>query len=362
MFRWIIKQRIAVYALVILVVIIGTIAYTNLPRENNPEIKLPYIIVTTVYPGVPPVDMETLITRPLEDAIDGLAGVKLIQSESRQSVSSIFVEFTTDVNTETALRQVKDRVDGKKGELPEDANDPVVQEVNISDWPIFSLAVSHPDGVDRLTEPAKELRDRLKRIPGVLNVSISGSPVKEVAIDIDPFKLQHYGLSLDDVSSAIRGENTSVPGGILRGDVYDYSIFVTGGIVDVQDFSRIKVNAGPVSVPLGQLGEISLRQSKAESLARIDGKSAITLDIKKRTGANLVSIADTAKRLIKEGESLFPAGTILTESYDESRQIRDTIFDLENNMFSGFILVLLITILFLGKRNAFFVEIGRAHV
>ena len=164
----------------------GTIAYTNLHRENNPEIKLPYIIVTTVYPGVPPVDMETLITRPLEDAIDGLAGVKLIQSESRQSVSSIFVEFTTDVNTETALRQVKDRVDGKKGELPEDANDPVVQEVNISDWPIFSLAVSHPDGVDRLTEPAKELRDRLKRIPGVLNVSISGSPVKEVAIDIDP--------------------------------------------------------------------------------------------------------------------------------------------------------------------------------
>jgi multidrug efflux pump subunit AcrB len=358
MFRWIIKQRTAVYALVMLVVIVGVIAYRNLPRENNPEIKLPYIIIHTVYPGVPPMDMETLITRPLEDAIDGLAGVKMIQSESRQSVSTIFVEFTTDMDTETALRRVKDRVDGKKGELPGDANDPVVQEMNISDWPIYSLAVSHPDGVERLTEPARLLRDRLKRIPGVLNVSISGGITKEVAIDIDPFKLQHYKLTLGDVSNAIRAENTSVPGGIMRGDVYDYSIFVTGEIVDVGDFSRIMVNAGAVSVPLGQLGEVSLRPAKAESYARIDGKPAITLDVTKRTGANLVSIADTAKRLIQEGESLFPAGTILTESYDESRQIRDTIFDLENNMFSGFILVLLVTILFLGKRNAFFVALA----
>ena len=358
MFRWIIKQRIAVYALVLLIGIVGVIAYRNLPRENNPEIKLPYIIINTVYPGVPPVDMETLITRPLEDAIDGLAGVKMIQSESRQSVSTIFVEFSTDMDTETALRRVKDRVDGKKGELPSDANEPVVQEMNISDWPIYSLAVSHPDGVERLTEPARQLRDRLKRIPGVLNVSISGGVTKEVAIDIDPFKLQHYKLTLGDVSSAIRGENTSIPGGIMRGDVYDYSIFVTGEIVDVEDFSRIMVNAGPVSVPLGQLGEVSLRPAKAESHARIDGQPAITLDVTKRTGANLVSIADTAKRLIQEGESLFPAGTILTESYDESRQIRDTIFDLENNMFSGFILVLLVTILFLGKRNAFFVALA----
>ncbi|MFH2114291.1 MAG: efflux RND transporter permease subunit, partial [Spirochaetota bacterium] len=245
MFRWIMKQRIAVYALVMLVVIVGVAAYRSLPRENNPEIKLPYLIVNTFYPGVPPVDIETLITRPLEDAIDGLPGIKMIQSESRQSVSSIFVEFSTDMDTETALRRVKDRVDGRKGELPADATEPVVQEMNISDWPIYSLAVSHPDGVERLTQPARELRDRLKRIPGVLTVSISGGITKELAIDLDPFKLQHYKLTLDDVSAAIRGENTSVPGGMMLGDVYDYSIFVTGGIVDVEDFARIMVSSGP---------------------------------------------------------------------------------------------------------------------
>lgn len=358
MFRWIIKQKTAVYALSILICIVGVMAYRSLPRENNPEIKQPWIFVTTVYPGVPPADVETLITRPLEDAVDGLAGISKISSESRQSVSSIFVEFTSDVDTETALRRVKDRVDAKKGELPADANDPSVQELNSSDWPIYSLSISHPDGVASLGNPARELRDRLKRIPGVLGVSLSGELKKEVAVELDPAKLQHYGLSLRDVSNAIRGENTAIPGGMMRGDVYDYSISVTGEIEDASEFERIMVNAGPVSVPLGQLGEVALRPAKAESYARINGKPAITVDIKKRTGANQISLADSAKKIIKESEASFPAGTSFVESWDASRYIKDTIMDLENNMFSGFVLVLLVTILFLGKRNAFFVALA----
>lgn len=358
MVAFIIKNRAAVFTLSLLVVILGVMAYASLPRENTPEIKQPWIFVTTVYPGVSPADIESLVTRPLEDAVDGLEGINKISSNSRQSVSSLFVEFDSDTSTEEALRRVKDRVDSARADLPDDAEEPAVKELNSSDWPIFIAVVSHPDGVAAIDAPAKALKDELRRIPGVLDATISGGISREVAVEVDPLKLHRYGLSLGDVSDAIRGENASIPGGVLRNEAGNYSIAVTGEIRDPEDFGRIMVVDGPVSVALSDLGSVSLRPARAESYSRIDGKPAISIELKKRPGANLVDVAAEAKKRIEASKADFPAGTDFLNSYDESKFIAETISDLENNMFSGFVLVLLVTIFFLGFRNALFVSLA----
>jgi len=358
MLEQIIKNRAAVFAMSILVVVLGVSAYISLPRENTPEIKQPWIFVTTVYPGVAPADIETLVTRPLEDAVDGLEGVNKITSSSRQSVSSLFVEFDSSTTTEEALRRVKDRVDGAKGELPDEAEDPLVKELNSSDWPIFIAVVSHPDGVAVIDAPARALRDELKRIPGVLDAVISGGLTREIAVEVDPLKLQRYGLSLRDVSFAIQGENASIPGGILRNEAGNYAIAVTGEIRDPADFGRIMVKDGPVQVALADLGSVSLREARAESYARIDGKPAVSIELKKRPGSNLIDLAAEAKKRIDASKASFPRGSEFVNSYDESKFIKETISDLENNMFSGFVLVLLVTIFFLGFRNALFVSLA----
>ncbi len=358
MIAWILKQRTAIYAAALLVVIVGVMAYIRLPREDNPEIKQPWVFVTTVYGGVPPADIESLVTRPLEEALDGLEGVSRISSESRQSVSSIFVEFDSDTSTETALRRVKDRVDGARGDLPGDADEPLVKELNSSDWPVFIVVISHPDGVEGLDARAKALRDEIRRVPGVLDVTVSGDITREVAVEIDPFKLQRYGLTLRDVAGAIQSENATIPGGVLRNEASDYTLAVTGEITDPEDFARIMVKDGPVQVPLADLGTAKLTPARPESYSRIDGKPAITLEIKKRTGANIIDMADAVKVKIDAAKAGFPAGTDFVYSYDASKFIKDTIIDLENNMFSGFLLVLLVTIFFLGVRNALFVSLA----
>ena len=358
MIELIIKNRTAVFTLSLLIVILGVSAYLSLPRENTPEIKQPWIFVTTVYPGVSPADMESLVTRPLEDSIDGLEGISKISSNSRQSVSSLFVEFDSDTTTEEALRRVKDRVEGARGDLPDEAEDPTIKELNSSDWPIFIAVVSHPDGVEAIDAPAKALKDDLRRIPGVLDATISGGIAREVAVDVDPLKLHRYGLSLDDVSDAIRGENASIPGGVLRNEAGNYSIAVTGEIRDPDDFGRIMVADGPIKVSLADLGSVSLRPARAESYSRINGEPAVSIELKKRPGANLIDLAAEAKKRIESAKSRFPAGTEFINSYDESKFIAESIADLENNMFSGFVLVLLVTIFFLGFRNALFVSLA----
>lgn len=358
MIAWILKQRTAIYALSVLVVIVGVVAYIRLPREDNPEIKQPWIFVTTVYAGVPPADIESLVTRPLEEALDGLEGVSKISSSSRESVSSIFVEFDSNTEVETALRRVKDRVDGARGDLPSDANDPMVKELNSSDWPVLIVVLSHPGGAEALDAPAKKLQDELKRLRGVLDVSIAGAVSRELAVEIDPLLLQSYDLTLRDVVSAIRSENASIPGGILRNEAGDYTIAVNGEIHDPADFGKIVVSGGPVKVPLENLASVGLVGARPESYSRIDGRPAVTLEIKKRTGANVIEMSDGAKKKIEAALASFPAGTEVVYSYDSSKYIKETISDLENSMFSGFVLVLLVTLFFLGKRNSLFVSLA----
>ncbi len=358
MISFLINKRTAVFTASILIIAVGVMAYISLPRESTPEIKQPWIFINTVYAGVSPQDIESLVTEPIEEALDGIEGLDKISSSSRQSSSSIFAQFDGDVDVETALRRVKDRVDTAKTDLPEDAEEPQVAEFSSTDWPIFIVVFSHPQGVQRIDTETDELKDKLKRVPGVLDVDISGNLSREVAVEIDPAKLKYYDLTLDDVASAISYENTTIPGGTLENSAKNYALAVTGEIKDSRDFKDIIVSSGPVQVPLSELGTVNFAAAEPESYSRLDGHPAISLEIKKRTGSNIIDVVDAVKATIDQYRSSFPEGTEIVYTYDESDSIKETILDLENNMFSGFVLVLLVTFFFLGFRNSLFVSLA----
>jgi multidrug efflux pump len=358
MIEYLIRKRTAVFTAALLIIFIGITAYMNLPRESNPEITQPWIFVNTVYPGVAPQEIESLISMPLEEELAGIEGVNKISSSSRQSISSIFVEFDADTGVETALRRVKDRIDTAKADLPSEAEDPRVSEFSSTDWPVFIAVISHPEGVLRIDNQARQLKESLKRLPGVLDVDISGNLQRELAIEIDPAKLHYYSLTLDDVAAAVRGENASIPGGMLKSDVRTFSLAVTGEIRNPDNFNNIVVSDSPRTIRIRDLGHAGFTATEAESLARLNGSPAITLEIKKRTGANIIDLSGTIRDHIDTQKESFPEKTEIVYSYDASQYIKESIVDLENNMFSGFVLVLLMTLFFLGFRNSLFVSLA----
>ncbi|MCG8479055.1 MAG: efflux RND transporter permease subunit [Spirochaetales bacterium] len=356
MIRLFIEKHTAVFSFACLIVILGVIAYVTLPRESSPEIQQPYIFVTTTYVGVSASDIETLVTEPIEDELEGVDGLAELTSESRQNVSSIFVEFSSDVTVEEALRRTKDRVD--LADLPDDADEPHVEEFSVSDWPIFVVTLSHPNGVSVIDDAAEVFRDELEGITGVLEVEMSGKPDQELAIELDPFRMASYGLAVSDVTTAIDREHVSIPGGSLENREKNYSLAVTGEITEEWRFRDIMVSGGDVQVPLGDIAHVAFQNADDETLSRLNGTPAITLSIKKRLGANILDLVEETRATIDRMSPQLPLGTEVFVSYDESRYIRDMLADLENNMATGFVLVLLVTIFFLGFRNSLFVSMA----
>ncbi|MGL1936832.1 MAG: efflux RND transporter permease subunit, partial [Fibrobacterales bacterium] len=292
MIKKIVHRYMAVFTLAFIIIILGATAYFDLPRESAPEIKQPKIFINTIYPGVAAKDIEALVTRPIEEEIDGTSDVKHIYSTSKQGFSSITVDFNSNTDVETALRRVRERVDIAKVQIPGEAEEPYVKELNFSDQPIFIAVLSHPEGLEVIEKHADYLQDEIKRIRGVLDCTLTGKLEKELAIEIDPLKLKHYGLSLDDVSKAIRAENTTIPGGVLKNTSKHYSISISGEIKDPALFQELIIKNKGKKVKLRDLGTARFSYKEAETISRINGVPAISLNVTKKSGENLIRIAD----------------------------------------------------------------------
>ncbi|TVQ40488.1 MAG: efflux RND transporter permease subunit [Spirochaetaceae bacterium] len=358
MIRLFIEKHMAIFGLAALIVIVGVVAYIGLPRESAPEITQPYIFITTGYVGVSAADIESLVTQRIEQELDGVDGLLTLTSESRQNLSFIFAEFSSDVTVETALQRVKDRVDLARPQLPADSDDPLVREFSVSDWPFYVLVLSHPDGVGVLEEGAELISEAIKRLPGVLDVDTTGKPTREVAIELDAYRMASYGFSIDDVTGAIRQEHVSIPGGVMRNPERNYNLSITGELTEVREFEDLYVSANGVAVRLADISTIAMQESLDETRSRLNGQPAITLSVRKRIGANILDVAESIRVRVAEMDAELPAGTEITVSYDESRYISNMIADLENNMASGFLLVIAVTVFFLGLRNSLFVSLA----
>jgi multidrug efflux pump subunit AcrB len=358
MTKFALKNSVSVLVLAVILFLIGLVSFLGMRKESFPEIKIPYIYVTTIYPGANPPEIENLITQKIEDKLEGVDGVKKMTSTSSEGISNIFLEFDPKVKVEDALRRVKDKVDQARGELPTDAEDPITQELNFSTIPIITISLYADYDLERIEAIAENLKDKFAKIPGVLESKVTGKEEKEIAVDADPALLRQYDLTLYDIVTAIQNQHRNIPGGTMKASGYRFSLKVTGELNSPEQFNDLIVRAeDDKMVRIRDVAKVSFTYTRdRQSISRTNGKPSLTITVAKRTGEDIVTIVDEVKKLLEEHKSTWPEGTHSEITYDMSKEIRSMVHELQNHILMGIVLVLLVLSSFLGFRNSVFIS------
>jgi multidrug efflux pump len=359
---WAIENRTSIYVLAALISILGMMNYYYIPKEQFPQVVIPYIIVNTAYPGTSPEDIENLVTRPIEKQLKSIADVKKITSNSVPDFSSIVVEFDPDLSIETAKQRVRDAVDKSKSDLPSDLpSQPDIMDIDLSELPVMYLNISGNYDLDKLKHYAKIAQDKIEGLKEITRVDIVGALDREIQINADIFKMQAAKMTFGDIERAVAMENMTISGGSLTNNGVRYSVRIKGQFADVETLKNIVVHAsGGAFVKLTDIANVQDSHKEQESFSRLDGKNVITLNVVKKSGANLLDASDKIKEIVKNeliGHE-FPKGMEVTVTGDQSRFTRNTLEELNNTIIIGFILVTIVLMFFMGFTNAFFVGLS----
>lgn len=356
-----VKNRTTIFVLTLIIIFGGVGTYLTLPKESFPEVTQPIVYIGTSHPGNSPVDMENLITRPIEKEINTIAEVDNIKSTSVQDYSTIIAEFTSDTKIEDALVKVKDAVDRAKQDLPSDLqNDPNVFEMNFSEFPVMNINLSGDFSLEELNEYAEYLEDEIEKFPEISKVEIRGVEEKEVKINVDPYQMEARRVNFGDIETAISSENVSMSGGnVLEGGIRR-SIRVVGEFEDVNSLLDVVVKSEKGAIVyLKDVATVEFAYKEKANYARLNGKPVVMVDVIKRSGENLLIATDKINEVLKNAEeNVFPPGLRVDITNDQSKQTRDMVSSLENNIISGVILVVMVLLFFLGTRNALFVGVA----
>lgn len=358
------KNKNTVYLLTLLLLFFGVYSYRHLPKELFPEIVWPQIMVQTIYPGNSPEDIENLITRPLEKEIENVRGLKEITSVSAQDASMIFVEFTTDVDLEDALRRVKDAVDIGKNELPKGATelqDPLVFDIDFSEFAIININLSGDYSSEELKYYAEQLQDEFESIPEVSKALIEGVNDREIKVNVDLLKLEALEISFFEITNAIRNENVSMSGGeILLGQTRR-SIRTIGEFKNIHELENIIIKSKEgKNVYLKDVAEVVDGFTEPTSFARLNKESVVSVQIVKKGGKNLLSTTDKIYKTLDKAkeDNIIPENVEISITNDQSEMVKMQLSNLENSMIMGVIFVIAVLFFFLGTRDALFVGLA----
>ncbi len=354
------KRQTTVLTLMVFILIAGIYCYITLPRENFPDITIPYVFVTTTYEGVAPEDMEELISIPIERKLKGISDVEEIRSTSAEGISTVAVKFLPSVDIDDALQKVRDKVDQAKKDLPGDlSDDPVLQEVNFSDLPVIRVVLSGPFSLRRLQKFAEDMEDRLESIPGVLDTRLSGGLEREIHVEFDLDRVGAYRVPFSSLINAVTRSNVNMPGGSMDIGQAKYLVRVPEDFQDPAEiFSIVAFVRDGKPVYLRDVAFIRDSHKDPITRSRINGVKSVTLAIQKRSGENIVEVTDQVKAIIKEMKPLLPPSLKIDLTSDMSNDVRLMVADLENNILSGLILVVAVILLFIGGRSAIFVALA----
>ncbi|WP_162343879.1 efflux RND transporter permease subunit [Cyclobacterium salsum] len=356
-----VDNRTSVVILTLIITFLGIFAYRTMPKESFPEIVIPTVYVGTAYPGNSPVDMENLITRPIEKELKSINNLKDVSSTSIQDFSSIVVEFNPNVDISKALQDVKDAVDKAKSELPTDLDrDPDVLEINTSEFPIMNVNISGNYTEQELKQYGEYLEDEIEKLTEISSADLSGTVEREIQINADLYKMESNGVTFSDISSAVSDENVTISGGnILSGD-YRRTMRIAGEFTDPMQLENVIVKTENNNIVyLRDVASVNDTYKERESYARSNKLPVVTINVVKRSGENLLDASDKIKELIEEVKiNRFPEDLEVTITNDQSKATRSQVDNLENSIISGVILVVLVLMFFLGFRNALFVGIA----
>ena len=356
-----IDNATTILILMTMILLFGTYSYNSMPKEAFPEIPFPQIYVNTVYFGNSAADIENLITRPLEKEVNQVDGIKKVTSKSQQDYSIIIAEFQADVDLDVAERKLKDAVDRAQAELPTDLDrDPEVLKINLSELPIMTINMAGPFTNDELLSYAEYVEEKIEALKEISEVDIKGDRKREVQINVDLPSMESLQVSFADIENAVRSENVTLSGGEVVGSDFRRTIRIVGEFEDVRELEGLIVKSENQSpIYLRDIAEVVFGYKDLTSIARADADPVISLDVIKEKGENLLTAADQIKEIVADAKAdVLPDNMEVTVFNDQSVQIRLMVSNLENSIFSGIILVVLVLLFFLGIRNALFVGVA----
>jgi multidrug efflux pump subunit AcrB len=371
------------FRVVILIILLisawGIYSFLALPRESNPEVKIPIGIVTTVYPGASPSDVEEFVTKKIETKLSGLKGLEKLTSNSYNSLSSITVEFQASEDLDSAIRQLRDKVSDAKPDISEDAEDPVVTQVSLDDAPIWSISISGPYDGFTLRTYAEKIKDELEKISGVREISISGGDEVEYEVAYMPDRLIFYGINISSANQAILATNTAIPAGNFEQGGLSYPIRADARVTEVADIANIPVGhsqSGGV-IQLKDVAKVTEKAVKKTSYSRLsigggDPKDSVSLSLIKRQGASVLDTVDEAKATVDKAVKTFPPGIKYDVTMDLAKEVRTSFDQLSHDFLITVLLVSAILFFIVGLKEAFvagmaiplvfFVSFGVLHV
>ena len=337
----------------------GFVAYVTIPKEAEPDVRIPIIYVQLSQRGISPEDAERLLLRPVETQVKSVANVKEMRSTAYEGGGYVLLEFEAGFDSNAALADVRAKVDQAKRDLPRDADEPVVREVNFSIYPVLVVALSGNVPERTLLRIARAARNAIEQVPGVLAAELRGARDEAIEIIAEPMLMKSYGVALDQLISAINASNSLIAAGALEGRTGRFAVKVPSLIEKPEDVLTIPLVASAgASVTLGDVAEVRPTFKDATSVTRVNGRPAMTIEVSKRTGANLIETVDGVKRTVERLKQTWPEGIEVAFTQDKSRIIRQMLADLQNSVITGVLLVAVVILFALGFRASLFIGIA----
>jgi len=361
--RFSIKNHVLINLIMITVLVVGVYSFISLPRAANPEFSFNWAFIITVYPGAASEEIEQLITKPIEDEIDGIEKIDLLTSTSSEGASAISVKFEHNISDDEFDKRFQDlRTAVDKVNLPDGAEDPYVMSIDSSHMaPMLNVVLSGELPEKQLKAIADDLKNAIQEIEGVGTITLAGVREREIWVEVDETKMDSLNLTLPQIIGALSAQNVNIPGGTIKSGRSEYLLRTLGQFKGTEEIENLIIHSYPSGnqLRIQDVARVSDTYEEAETLARLDERQAMTLSISRKSGGNIISIVDQIKELLEEyRRTKLPAGAYINTTIDMSVYTKDSIGKLQSNAIFGIILVVIALGIFLGWRNAFFVALG----
>ena len=345
-----------VLMLLIFLIAAGIVAYINIPKESEPDVPIPIMYVSMNHDGISPEDAERLLVRPMEKELQSITGIKEMRSTASEGHASVLLEFDAGFDGDQALLDVREKVDAAKSKLPADTDEPTVNEINIALFPVLNISLSGPIPERTLVKIARELKDELEALPGVLEADIAGEREEVLEIEVDPTIMETYQVNFSSLFSLISNNNLLVAAGAIDTGAGRMVLKVPGIIENIDDVMNMPVKVtDDAVVVLKDVASIRRTFKDPRSFARLNGQPTLVLEISKRLGANIIETIDSVRATIEEKQAFLPSTLEIGFHQDKSKQTKEMLGDLQNNVISGVVLVMIVIMAALGIRSSILV-------
>ena len=337
----------------------GTSAWQAVPKEANPDVTIPFIYVSMMLEGVSPEDAERLLIRPMEQELRSIEGLRQLTAQAAEGHASVTLEFDPGFDPDQALTDVREQVDIAKVELPDEAEEPRVIEVNVGRFPVLTIGLSGPVDEERRVLAARRLKQAIEGIPEVLEVDIGGDREPQLEIIVAPQVIDSYGIDFESLFNRVSRNNRLVAAGSLDTGAGRIALKVPGVIEDLNDVLTLPVKVdGDRVVTFNDVAQLYPTFKDPDGYARIDGQPALVLEVSKRTGANLIATVAAVNELLDQAADRLPEGMVVTTITDQSEMVESLLSELLNNVLTAVVLVLVVILAAMGLRPALLVGLA----